>query len=704
MKIQSMSSLVKYSIVVIIFLMGSFSKNFAQKAIGNEQPEVKVIAAASKDVIRLRWAVTTPLAWKYANTYGFKIIRKTIVSNGEVINPSEVTSLASTILPKPLTAWDPFIDNSDAAAIAAQAIYGDDFDVDMENGGDGILKIVNQAQVLEQRFSVALYAADQDYEVAKLSGLAYVDTSVKPNEKYFYEVISNIPTEKLNVGKGGVYIGLEDHQPLPKPVEFTGVFKDKTALLSWNYKLLQHHYNSYIVERADHASDFKPLQDVPVIHVDEGADHESSERIIYIDSLSQNNHTYKYRIKGISPFGDIGPPSDEIEGKGQKALLHNPAITVAKLHEHQKSAVITWEFPEKGLEALDYFEVNRSNTVKGHYSVVQSQIPKTKNTIEINDLQAINYYTITAVGKDGSKRTSFPQKIEPLDSTPPVAPLGLIGQLDAKGVAVLRWNKNIENDLLGYRVFRATVENNEFTQLTVDPIVQNRFVDTVQMNLANKEVFYKVQAFDRRYNPSGFSEVLKLKKPDIIPPTQPVFESYNVEEGKVQLQWISSSSEDALKTLVYRKEKGTKTPWELIAEPVVAHNTHLDSNTIPDKEYLYTLVSVDETGLESEPITPLSIKIPDYQKIIPARPLNAVVNREEQNIRLDWKYKNQNIKEIHLYKAKEDAPITLYKIFDTPINSYTDTQLKINTTYVYALRVIRESGTSTMEKKITITY
>ena len=50
------------------------------------------------------------------------------------------------------------VEDNDYAAIAAQSLYGDDFEVEMENQGTDLLSILNQAEVLEQRFSFALFA------------------------------------------------------------------------------------------------------------------------------------------------------------------------------------------------------------------------------------------------------------------------------------------------------------------------------------------------------------------------------------------------------------------------------------------------------------------------------------------------------------------------------------------------------------------
>ncbi|MEB3345782.1 hypothetical protein U6A24_09935 [Aquimarina gracilis] len=692
-------------VVIILMVLFCSPGVMAQKPIGNEKPEVKVIGKVTKDAIMLRWGVTTPLAWKYANQYGFTIERKTIVRDGALLTTPEVKKMTtSPILPKPMMEWESFTNQDNNAAIAAQAIYGESFNVDLEQGGDDIVSIINKAEALEQRFSFALFAADQNFEVAKFSGLAFIDKDVKAGEKYLYRVYTAIPPEKIQVKFGGVYLGLDDFQPLPEPKDFVGIFNDKNVMLSWNFALLRKQYNNYIIERSDDSGKtFKALEDIPIANMGE-REKNPSDRMFYVDSLPSNNKEYFYRIKGISPFGEVGPASKTISGSGTKALIYNPAITEAKLMSDNSSAMITWEFPEEGLESIAYFQLNRSNQVKNNYQVVIPNISKNTRSIQYSDLEPINYFTITAVGVNGAKRASFPQMVQPEDDIPPAVPIGLTGTIDSTGVVQLNWQMNTEADFLGYRVFRANLENEEFTQITFRTIPQSKIVDTVKIKTLNSKVYYKVQSFDKRFNPSDFSEVLVLKKPDIIPPTQPVFKSFKADKGVVALEWITSSSEDAVKTLIYRKEKGGELPWELIADVNLPENSFKDFSAKPTVKYLYTMVTMDESGLESEPVTPLTITLPDNQPKPEIDKFSALVNREEKKIDLSWRYKAEGVVEYSLYKAEEEGKPTLYKVFEVKQESFTDKNLRINSKYTYLLQAVFSSGAKSPIKKIVVEY
>lgn len=696
--------------IIYIYIVGVIGmlpfQGAAQKPVGDQKAAVKVIGTVTKNAIMLRWAANTPLGWKYGNTYGYTIERTTVAIGSQLLKDPIVKKITTTpIVPKPMIQWEDFVNTNDHAAIAAQAIYGEDFDVSLEEGGNDVMAIINQARGLEQRFSFALFAADQDYEVAKYSGLAYKDTDVKPNERYLYRVYAAVPSEKIKIDFGGVYMGLSDYKPLPKPQDLIGISGDKNIMLSWDITLLKNQYSNYMIERSDDkGSTYNALTDKPIVNLNEN-DKNPSNRMFYIDSISENNKEYYYRVKGISPFGEVGPTSKVFIGKGTKALKHGPAITEAKLMPDNSTAMIIWEFPDEGMGSTAYFELSRSDVFKENYQVVVPNISKNTRTINYKNLDAINYFTITAVGLDGTKRTSFPKMVQPVDDIPPAVPFGITGIIDSTGVVQLKWNRNTETDFLGYRVFKANLEEEEFTQITFRPIPKSEIVDTVNIKTLNDKVFYKVQAFDKRYNPSAFSEVIMLKKPDVIPPTKPVFKSFTTDQEGIELSWVTSSSADAEKTIVYRKEKGKDTPWELIAETMIPESKYKDVSARPMLTYLYTLVTIDKSGLESEPVTPLTISLPDTHIKPEINKFLALVNREEKEISLNWKYTENNVVEYVLYRAEEETKPTLYKVFkDDHDQKFLDSNVKVNTNYTYILQAVFNSGAKSPLKKIEVNY
>jgi hypothetical protein len=656
---------------------------------------LKMIVKPREGAVWLRWAPAGPMAWKYANTFGYTIERYTIVRNGKVLPEPEKQLLSQTQLkPLPLPAWEKASDTSDYAAIVAQAIYGTSFNTNMKQEG-ALMDIVNRASELEQRFAYALFACDRSFPVAKMAGLGYVDKTVKPDEKYLYRVYTNIPPAKLAVDTGVVFTGLADEQPLPRPLDPAAMFGDRSAMLSWNYALMKDVYNSYIIERSSGPGQpFKKVNREPVINVNE-QDTAIVSRIYYVDSLAANFTVYSYRIRGLDAFGETGPPSDTITGQGLPSLPYNPKITRSQLKGPQQ-VDFAWEFPVAGDALITGFGIISAASAKGPYDTLQRDIPvHARQWLLDKPLQPSNYMAVIAIGKNGTVAPSFPVLVQPEDTIPPAIPLGLTGTVDSAGRVFIHWHSNTEKDLMGYRIFRANRADGVFVQLTASPRPDTLFRDSVPVNTLHHHIYYKIAASDKRYNQSGFSAILELTKPDKVRPSIPVFSHYEIADGKVKLVWINSPDKEVIKYRLLRSEKSQIVPrWEVVKEFV---NTGKAKDSITDAPrheiaYSYTLQSVADNGLLSDYSPAITIIIPDDATSLPVPVLKTLADRDAKQITISWHFDKKGVKQFWLYRAAGKSPMSLLQTFDGTKQHFVDKNLEINNTYQYTLKVMMDNG------------
>jgi len=652
--------------------------------ISENKLEIKVLSRVQKDGILLRWAVTDAMAWKKLNKYGYLVERFTIARNNKTLSSPEKVVLADQIKPEPLASWETIIDNNENAAIIAQALYGEDFSV---TGTDNVQSIINLSEETEQRFTFALYTADKDFEIAKKAGLGFEDTSIKENEKYLYRISSNVPTKELDIVYGGVFIDPKEVELLPKPMDFIANFTDNSTMLSWNFNILAHAYGSYYLERSEDKKIFKRITDKPYTSLNQ--ENTNNNKIFYVDSIA-NNREYSYRIQGISVFGELGPYSEIVSGKAKSLLKYVPHLTVQEFKDDTTVNLI-WEFPEEGNEEITGFELNRSDKEDNNYvTVIKNISPKTRNVI-YNKLSPSNYFTITAVGKQGSSRTSFPMLVQPVDSIPPSKPVGLKGTIDSLGVVKISWDSNNEKDLLGYRIYKAYNATEEYSQLTVSPNENNTFEDKVILKTLNSKVYYKVIAVDYRYNMSEFSEPLVLKKPDIIPPASPVFSKYEIKEGAVFLEWFSSQSEDVALHQLYRQQNDQK-DWKLVFETKNKEEQFQDKSVEEGYTYAYAIFAKDESGLQSNPSPNLSTFVPFYGVMEGIKGFFAQPNKTSNTIDLSWNYSNPLVDSFEIYKASEKDPLQLIQIVGGKTRQLADPTITINTNYKYGIRAVFKDG------------
>lgn len=682
----------KFSLAIIIVMISNcFAQSKPEDTITTEKkPEIQVIARVQKDKILIRWAVNSPIAWKKLNLHGYTIERYTVTRDNKTLANPEKLILAQALKPEPLEKWEKIIENNDNAAIIAQAIYGEDFTVD---GGDNLQNIVNLSEEIEQRFTFALFSADKDFEIAKKAGLGLEDNTAKINEKYAYRVISNVPEREMSIDYGGVFVGLKEYSPLPKPMDFIAHFTDRSTMLSWNFKTLSQFYTSYYVERSTDKKNFQRITDKPYTSLNQ--ENSNNNRIFYIDSIA-NNKPYSYRVQGISSFGELSPYSDIVTGKGTDMLKFVPHLTV-KDFKDDTTVTLSWEFPEEGNNEISGFELNRSDIDDNMFTTVVKNIPAKNRSVTYNKLSSTNYFTITAIGKKGSKTTSFPMLVQPVDSIPPSKPGGLKGVIDSLGLVKLTWNPNKEKDLMGYRIYKANTAEEEFTQLTVSPQELNSFEDKTIIKSLNPKVYYKIIAVDYHYNMSDFSEVLILTKPDVIPPTSPVFNNFEIKDGSIYLEWVNSQSEDVAKHQLYRKENDQK-DWTLILETKNKEEKYQDKTAIEGNTYRYAIFAKDENNLVSNPSPEVAMFLPKYSVMPAVKGFFAQVNKTTNTIDLSWEYTKNDVDNFEIYKASDSDPLQLIQIINGKTKRLSDPTITINTTYKYGIRAVFKDGrTSKMD-------
>jgi fibronectin type 3 domain-containing protein len=693
-----------FTILIIIgnLLLSSFAWS-QNSTVSNQKASIQLIARSQKEQILLRWAVDQPLEWKKSNTYGFYLNKFVFKRHGKRLeSPEKVNNTPILIKPDPLETWQDLVEEDNYAAIIAQAIYGEGFEVSGTNNGP-LANIVNTAQEIEQRFSFALYAADMNFPAAIKAGWGYVDTDVKSGEEYIYQISSAIPENILQLKSAAINAGIDNYEPLPQPISLQGIWGDKNVLLTWEYQLFKNIYTSYNIERSEDGENFKELSPLPLTNLNDKPDA-PAKRMYYIDSLVQNNTKYFYRVYGISPFGEHGPHSEVISGSGSPTLVYTPRISGYQFTENENEAIIQWEYLTEGEHLITKFSMSRADKDSGPYEIIFDSIPKNQRTITYSKLNPSNYIKVKAIGKNHQEKESHSSFIQPIDSVPPTPPTILKGAIDSLGIVSINWQKNTEPDVLGYRVFRKNIEKEEFTQLTVNPIERNTYKDTVQLQSLNSKVYYSIIAVDKRYNQSGFSKVIELKKPDIVPPTAPIFTKYEIINGAVKLDWELSSEEHATHYL-YKKDLTLDTAWKIAFSTTDSIRTYTDKETIIDHSYRYAIMAKDKSGLESEPSTPLTVTITDLKPKEYIRSFSGYVDRDQNQIILSWKLKDkEQISEVTIYKNASGEPPVTFKILPAKLEEITDTAINPNNAYTYQIRATLNNGKMSTLKSITVNY
>ncbi|MDP4228469.1 MAG: hypothetical protein Q8910_19175, partial [Bacteroidota bacterium] len=433
---------------------------------------------------------------------------------------------------------------------------------------------------------------------------------------------------------------------------------NKTVILHWDRKILSSYYNSYQVERSEDSIHFSPLRMQPLVQV--SGEIEEPEEAMFVDTLTENNKNYYYRLSGFTAFGEKSPVSDVVKGQGINDPGYAPEISSRK--EVDGRIVLEWDF--KGEKShIRGFRVMRSAKLDLGYSAISHLLSPDVHSFIDSLPQPVNYYKVMVLGADGSTKISFPALIQPVDSIPPSPPVGLSAIADTTGKLILRWKANHEPDLFGYRVYRANAAYEEFSQLTVSAIPDTFFVDAINLKTTTRHVYYQVMAVDRRMNHSALSAILEVERPDIVPPSPPAITGIHSTSDGVSVEWANSSNIDVAEHILFRKIKGGK-DYSILARFPVSDTLHsfMDTTAICGEEYDYTVKARDKSGLFSPPAPERAGERIAISRVLPLKGLKATADRHHLCVNLSWERPEAQVAKYIIYRQEgETGTLVTYR-------------------------------------------
>jgi hypothetical protein len=659
---------------------------------------IKIITSINEQSVKLRWALTSPIGWKACNEYGFRVERYTLRRDTSWLPTPELMVIADPYKARPVEEWETLAKKDDYAAIMAQALYGKDMQVDIADKSP-LTQIVNETQDLQQRYTLSMLACDMSFDAAQLAAWGYEDKTVKKNERYFYRVIPLAPLSKVQLDSAFVVVKMEDYKKLPVPGKPDVLFSDSMATIGYNYFFLKDTYLAFHVERSIDGKTFEQLTKTPVtaMNIKKG---QESYQFYYSDKLKDNNTTYYYRIKGMTSFSDIGPVSPIVKGKGISKNNAFPHITYCLLNEKDQGE-IEWEFDAVNESKIKGFEISHSQRNEGPYKVLQTITDVKARKTVIKKLENSNYFTVTALGKNGEKNTSPKRFLQLNDSIPPAPPEVISATVDSTGKVKLEWKANTEKDFKAYKVFRANHLKEEPAMLTDTMYYKTVYEDQLDPSMINRKIYYYIIAVDKRYNQSAFSKAAEIIRPDVTPPTSPIFKSYTISDKGVFLQWAGCRDEDVAKHVLLRREATKNAVWVSVAQFKDTTSSYVDQTAEAGRTYYYSIIAKDNSGLESLPMKSLKLSLPSDPAIVKVESFKAIPNLDGNQIEIQWQTDRTDIDHFDLYKGEEDEPTTLWKVLDSKQRSINDS-IKLNHKYHYMIRIVLKSGSTGAFSKINL--
>ena len=243
----------------------------------------------------------------------------------------------------------------------------------------------------------------------------------------------------------------------------------------------------------------------------------AGEAVSYRDEQLEPGRRYFYQVVGFARGGQAGLPS-AVVSHGWDTLPQAPSSLTAQAGDRQVQ--LTWPAVARladgrPLPGKPTYHIYRQASGEEWRLVNQNPVSEAQ-FLDISAANDVTYRylvrTVRKIGADTLESLDSPQETaKPVDMTPPAPVLNLVAVPTAQGLE-LRWEPGREPDLAGYRVFRRSLAEPQFQQLTPQLLAKPYFVDAA----AAKGVtyFYYVVAVDnsRRANQSLPSETVSATR------------------------------------------------------------------------------------------------------------------------------------------------------------------------------------------------
>ncbi|SMO36358.1 hypothetical protein SAMN06265379_101278 [Saccharicrinis carchari] len=532
------------------------------------------------------------------------------------------------------------------------------------NFSSGISDMRTQRANEDFEYAVFVLSAIREAKVAEALALSFIDSDISKGETYTYRV--------KTIGSHPLY------SVIPEPYTLKAIANDKAyknevyvyegdTELNFVWEETEDLTGYFVERKAPGENSFTPLNEAPLYNISDKVSDDMVRGSYQDDSLT-NYQLYAYRFYANNLYGEKLLVA-EVEAMPRDRTPPGQPFLEKPEHTAPREVEVKWQMNDVAPDLMG-FAVGRSDKPEGNFTLLQNELlpASTRSFVDTSFVVgARNYYVVQAVDTAFNVSSSLPVAVTLIDTVPPIQPIIESALIDSLGVVTLNMTQNPEKDLMGYRLFRANDPEHEFSVISegflevdsMDNPVQLIYTDTVTLNSLTPSIFYRVKALDFNYNQSDFSDIMKVERPDTIPPTTPVFKRLVNSTNQIELHFALSASKDVAAHQLYRKES-MDAPWVVYANLETTQKTFIDREAEQGVTYYYSLRALDNSGLYSDYAHPVFGKA--YDDGVRDTVTNLTLSEEDGNITLTWDYANLDDDTFFVvFKAGEKGRLRGYK-------------------------------------------
>ena len=625
--------------------------NYVRQKLGIDSVEVEeenpysihLLARSYEDRIALRWAPSEYVPFRFLRDAGYVVMRNW--GNKDGFHNDTV----AIVKPWPIEQFkQKFQENDSLAGVAVQLMYGQLTTLDQTEAAPGSMKSI--VEVYEQQQDVvgmAMYVAEMRPDLAEAMGLLYTDRDVKTGIDYIYSVAPNLPDSVLHITWGTSEVMRVGDDPSDRlHIEMTdSVAPPYQVMLYWP----RLPYSAYDIERREAGGEWKQLNAKPYISMLNEFMAEDAENIFY-DSTDKIG-TFEYRIFAYNSFGDRIGPSDVHSVEVPDMVPPQPPTIKQFLivYTNDTTAQATIFFSKDSLEAdlVGYVPMYRNDLrdTLAQWRQLTDRIIAPGDTTCIVDVSglAAGHVTMAAFDKDGNYSYSVEQLLNIDDFTPPSAPTNLRANVAPDGLLVLRWTAPPEPDVSYYEVYSANDPNDVFMNRTTPEQRDTAYVDSLAQGLNQAFIYYRVKAVDGSGNSSDFSDMLRVVRPNYIPPQVCRIDSVWMTDDAVHMWWLQSNEADLSYHRIFRR-LNDEDSWTLMGTyradslRMIDNRIRFTDSPAPNMRtrYVYAVETYNLTGVTSGLSLPQTFLFTGPRIVDIKLKLEGVYEKKTREARLAW--------------------------------------------------------------------
>ena len=672
--------------------------------------KISVLTRAMGDSVMVRWAPDEFVPWKYLNGYGYEVVRvcreqdfriDTLATNVHPISRREFMSR--------------FAANDSLAAAAVQLIFGKGTSLDQTQSAPGtagsILEVMEEQQTL---YSFAMLIAEMRPDIAQAMGLMFIDRTAQSGVTYDYIVNPLVPDSILPV-QGGIHFDVKNTPYIPDSytTEITdSVIAPNNVQIYWPHDK----HTVYDIERRDNGTgSWRVLNERPYLPSQVNPALEADLNVYNDEGLAIG--TYEYRLRAYDAFGLRSNPSavHRVEVRD----LVPPAIPVLDRIEIERPgnaviARIIWhkdslEADFEGFAPLYYHE----QVTLGQWLPLTDTLLSPTDTMCVVNVTGLSTGTIAIAAYDTAHNVamSVPMPIRISDVKAPETPQNFRALVSPTGLVSLRWSPSPDKDVRQYEIYKANALDHQFIRITPVDLRDTLYFDTININLNQRYVYYKVKASDWSGNDSQMSEAIAVPIPDFTPPMTCRVDSVSMDDEAIRIWWIGSNEATVKQHRLLRKLKG-EDHWTLIATidaDSLQDNTFYMEDRPPyeqDRRYYYAVETISHMGASSGLSMQQSFLFRGPQVFEVPIKLYAGYEQRDGSVRLGWDVGQIPIDADYYYciyrkaKGKEGFRYVTSAAKDEP--TYFDYTIRPGETAEYYVKIKFRDGRETSRSNTAI--